>query len=890
MMRNYEKGSEWRKWDLHIHTPQTKLNNNYRVVNEQDVWDYFCEKIELSDVSIFGITDYFSIDNYNAFLQKFNKKYPASKKVFFPNIEFRTDSKNSNSDHIQCHVLFSNQEDTVKKIANFLTRLSLVSTDINLTSKHCTNDNLLEVTFEKAMVTIDKLTERLLESFGKDEYIIVGVSNGYGTFRPGRNDGRGAEYAKELDKKCHAFFGVKTNVDFYLNKTEDRAKFDLPPKPVLYGSDCHSFDDIEEKLGQFFTWIKADPTFKGLRQTLYEPESRVKIQENEPDEKRGYQVIDTIEINDENIKQTIQFNPNLNTIIGGRSTGKSSLLQVLALTIDSGIIEFKQDKSNEKNFIKSIVSNAIVKWKDDEKDKKRDIEFFPQNHMHDIARNNGQKDGLIQGIIKNTDEQKKINTYHAFCTTNKETIQSAIDNLFKLQDSINNNNISLKEKGDKEGLEIEIKGINNAISKIKIDDNFSDDDVIEFKKIRKYIVEAKQYIKILNNDKTQILSLKNEQLLNYSIPYKFNELSDYSKPKIDVIFTKLSKDTIELWKIELDKKLMEIDTEIKTHRQRINTHEQQQSFKKWQEYISGNKQYSELLAKLKIEQEKLQEIKIIEEQTQALLKQQDTLFNEILDKHVDYLKQITALKNDFALEYEDIEIKIYSQFLEKKCTELLKGFINLQSHDRQRYVDQFSENYSGNVKGTIQGFLSKALNGEFELKNHKDIKDLTKGMLIENWFSLSYELTYQNDSFNEMSDGKKAFVILKLLLDFSNKKCPILIDQPEDSLDNRAIYNELVAYIKSKKTQRQIILVTHNANVVVNADAEEVIVANQHGKDSKNKGNIKFQYISGSLENTKLKNIQQSVVLNSQGIKEHTCEILEGGTEAFKKRENKYGI
>jgi hypothetical protein len=83
-MRNYEKGSEWRKWDLHIHTPQTKLNNNYHVVNEQDVWDYFCEKIELSDVSIFGITDYFSIDNYNALLQKFNKKYPASKKVFNP--------------------------------------------------------------------------------------------------------------------------------------------------------------------------------------------------------------------------------------------------------------------------------------------------------------------------------------------------------------------------------------------------------------------------------------------------------------------------------------------------------------------------------------------------------------------------------------------------------------------------------------------------------------------------------------------------------------------------------------------------------------------------------------------------------------------------------------
>jgi len=81
-----------------------------------------------------------------------------------------------------------------------------------------------------------------------------------------------------------------------------------------------------------------------------------------------------------------------------------------------------------------------------------------------------------------------------------------------------------------------------------------------------------------------------------------------------------------------------------------------------------------------------------------------------------------------------------------------------------------------------------------------------------------------------MSQGKQAFVILKLLLEFSKKECPILIDQPEDSLDNRAIYNELVKYIIDKKKERQIILVTHNSNVVVSADAEQIIVANQHGE------------------------------------------------------------
>lgn len=244
----------------------------------------------------------------------------------------------------------------------------------------------------------------------------------------------------------------------------------------------------------------------------------------------------------------------------------------------------------------------------------------------------------------------------------------------------------------------------------------------------------------------------------------------------------------------------------------------------------------------------------------------------------------------FSLVHDDIEIKIEKSYLDEKCKGLLTDFINLQSQDRQNYVRDWGKNYLADTTATIEKFLHDSLDKKIELKLYKDIKDLAKGVLTENWFSMSYELTYQNDTFEKMSDGKKAFVILKLLLEFSNKECPILIDQPEDSLDNRAIYNELVTYLKQKKKNRQIILVTHNSNIVVNADAEEVIVANQHGEDSKNKDGIKFQYISGSLENSILKNPIIDIVLDSQGVREHTCEILEGGTEAFKKRENKYAI
>ena len=169
-------------------------------------------------------------------------------------------------------------------------------------------------------------------------------------------------------------------------------------------------------------------------------------------------------------------------------------------------------------------------------------------------------------------------------------------------------------------------------------------------------------------------------------------------------------------------------------------------------------------------------------------------------------------------------------------------------------------------------------------------------MLVEftfftcNWHSLNFCLSYQGDDFTQMSEGKQAFVILKLLLDFSDKKCPILIDQPEDSLDNRAIYNELVTYIKEKKKERQIILVSHNSNVVVSADAENIIVANQEGVNNKNVDRVKFQYINGALEDTKQKDENDDFILSSQGIREHICDILEGGRIAFEKREQKYGF
>ena len=86
-------------------------------------------------------------------------------------------------------------------------------------------------------------------------------------------------------------------------------------------------------------------------------------------------------------------------------------------------------------------------------------------------------------------------------------------------------------------------------------------------------------------------------------------------------------------------------------------------------------------------------------------------------------------------------------------------------------------------------------------------------------------------------------------------------------------------------------MVTHNPNIVVGADSEEVIVANQNGKNAPNENGIKFQYVYGSLENT-FPRIDDSCmpILFRCGIREHVCDILEGGENAFRDRENKYGF
>ena len=143
---------------------------------------------------------------------------------------------------------------------------------------------------------------------------------------------------------------------------------------------------------------------------------------------------------------------------------------------------------------------------------------------------------------------------------------------------------------------------------------------------------------------------------------------------------------------------------------------------------------------------------------------------------------------------------------------------------------------------------------------------------------------------SSMTPGKQALFALTLILAETDEPWPLLIDQPEDDLDSRSVCDVIVQDLVRRKRERQIIMVSHDANLVIGADSEEIIVANRQGDDRPNRGGRMFEYLTGSLEHSKPKDPKIEIVLESAGIREHACEVLDGGAEAFQKRKDKYRI
>ena len=948
------RGSEWRKWDLHVHIPETKLNNQYK--SESNVWREFCERIEKSDVDVFGITDYFSLENYTKFINEFLQIYPNSTKVFFPNIEFRIADKNKDGEHIQFHIIFSNQEEIVNKIPQFLTRLPLISTDdINLTKKYCCKEDLEKIGYKKAMVRFEETISTLEENFSLHDYIIVGLSSGYGSLRPGKDDTKGGEYAKEIDKKCGVFFGSSKDTDFYLNKIPGRDSFNLPPKPVFNGSDSHSFEHIDNKLGKKYekkdnkgsicdyseiTWIKADPTFEGLKQIIYEPEERVRIQDEKPDFKEDKEIIDKVKFISSNNKfsnKEIYLNPNLNVIIGGKSSGKSILLYSIAKTLLADTKDkllFKNNgeerynlKSIDSDFNFEITTKAHIPQKMSDREDGHNslipnIKYIPQNELVKLAEPELSGKGeslnkLVRNLIcEHTDSKQKYDDFIKNVKQYDKEREELINSYFETLDNIQNLETELKTKSNKEVLQTNIKTNSEKVEELNKKAGLSNEQIQQYKNFQKQQQQNQRRRDLLNSDLSQtnaFLQELNKELSNlqerkntFLRSIHKNEFRSYYQDKlkfIDDSIDQLQGLISEIGTIINSEGAFNTDNIFIKELKQINNEKSniEEELKLYQQNEEIKKQIRTLEESIEIDGKLLGEIdslnKKIEEKRQSIEEIKTDLFDLYEKSYCEYRNIVEQLKNRTKeLEKDGLQIEGIAQFNFPKFYENILSFTDGRSASIQRYnilknkKTRTAEYEYSELKSQIEKIFEDILKKEYPINTRFSEQEIIK-KLLNDYFYDYWEITYKNDKLGEMSTGKASFVILMLIIGLSKSKSPILIDQPEDNLDNRSVTKDLVSYLKMKKIERQIILVTHNANIVVNADAENVIVANQKGQNDKETSSIyKFDYINGAIENTFAKIETETDLLKSMGIKEHIADIVEGGKEAFKNRERKYGF
>jgi len=208
-------GSIWRRWDLHIHAPGTKLSNAYGDPSDDNLKTYL-ETLEASDVQIFGITDYFSFDGYLAVVERYKELYPEGNKFFIPNIEFRlTETISSDGVNVHTHVLIDPKVATKEKLSTFLTDVTTHKTrngvPVRCSELQTTSD------YQEATVSITEIKRALPKVFDDETtYLIVTAGSNDGLRGVTTRSRRSISITNELDKASHAFFGSSKNTEYFL--------------------------------------------------------------------------------------------------------------------------------------------------------------------------------------------------------------------------------------------------------------------------------------------------------------------------------------------------------------------------------------------------------------------------------------------------------------------------------------------------------------------------------------------------------------------------------------------------------------------------------------------------------------------------------------------------
>lgn len=940
-------GSEWRKWDFHVHTPYSMLNNQFGINpfdgsgNFDDyVVKLFTTAVE-KNIAAIGITDYFMLEGYKRIRYEYLNSPAKMKACFpddtlrhkveqifvFPNIEFRIDKfVGEGASAVNYHVIFSDNIPLQEIEENFLHKLTIAGdygrqrtltlANIASTGKMIREENGdsgsdLLIGLNKITVDPKDILDTLHASdvFTNQYLIVIPVDEDLSKIPWG---GRDYMTRKSLYRQSDCYMTSNANTrKFALAKGNEEAhkKEFGSIKPCIWGSDAHDFDHIFEPAGQRYCWVKADTTFDGLLQILYEPADRVLIQKDKPDMKDPHQVIDSITFKDDRFQtEPVFFSENLTCLIGGKSTGKSLLLRQLAATIDPDHVnEREKGVSSRKGF---TYPEATVRWRDGTEGTRR-IVYIPQTFLNRTVDSSEESTEISKIIGKVLQQEPDIACAlsHLVDTCRKinDRCKAAISKYCETIQELKDLQLEILREGHAETYSATITLLEIQRSDLAEKTNISQEELDRYSELGKHI-----QILRTNQDawNAELRNLKELQAPVVVVPgcfetpdgvsvhscfeQQFTRSADILKKTVQEMTSQIQP----FWNTVCERVSRTLEQELADMIIDLNSVEEEYAVLKTK--VEQSEQLQRIALQINHEQARLMAALEREKHKEQLEIQADKLKNQIIasqqEYHAAYALYCDTVQKTGTRKATSLEFDAQVVWKQKEFTNGISSIFDNRNFSAFRSYRHFDlqalivTDYNANLLTNLWDAIDDHGLGSLTLKSSFTFENALQH-IFRDWYNVHYIVKSGNDTVEQMSPGKKALVLLELLISLEDSRCPILIDQPEDDLDNRSIYCDLVQFIRSKKLDRQIIVVTHNANIVLGADSEEVIVANQDGQDTPN-ASRRFEYRSGSIENDLVMLDENGDlipgILNRIGLQTQICDILEGGKTAFELRQHKY--
>jgi ABC-type cobalamin/Fe3+-siderophores transport system ATPase subunit len=598
----------------------------------------------------------------------------------------------------------------------------------------------------------------------------------------------------------------------YINNSVDKNKA-IDGAILFTASDSHYFyADLQDKPWQR-TWFKALPTYNGIKMAFTDNKrvcvnDTIKIED--PFNKQKINWIESVEFNINGEIRKIHFSKYLNSIIGSRGMGKSLLLKILNNNI--------KDDQNKDVVIKDIKLN----WINDEGI--NTVSFYDQNSF--IAVGIEQKEELVKKLIDNADE---------ILSHNKSNNFEDVDLTIEYWRTILNNFELIMTKLNQKYLGELMSYYYDNSSKLnmKEESNFS---------------KLFNIATILDNERKSLVATSD---LAISIEKRLKEIdNDYRKIIVDIGKINLNF----LIKNALPTQL--VDENIAN------------------EFSEGIKLLKSSIKYMVDNTKKIKDIELGENIKNSNNVNILNTFNLKKVQATDNWNEISNLLLGSNALIEKIDQNKKVSFFESSETTMYR--VNGQSVTIKK-MTKFPKDNSVVTELLNQSLLtsSKSKYKKIDLEMFCDISQFKKSLKTNYGRNLTsinilgdseFDLTISvgDKEFDAESPGKRAEILLTLLLNDTDTK-PLIIDQPEDNLDNRYIADSLCTKIKKLKEQRQVICVSHNANIVINCDSENIITV-------KNENDI-FNFEYGAIE------YEDNI--------ENVANYLEGGISALDSRSEK---